>query len=218
MVQARTRAAVLNAFEDGVINTPQGAFIGSFSIAVVKVLLSSLASDVVPVSRREEVDARFLLAEPDAVLPEPWAHQMLPFRRPGNLPNVMEWRIPGLPSLFTFSSAWTAARPLHAGEGCSIASCVTGYRACDPTQTRIRNGVVYRKTYRGWRPVPDLNRSPVHLGSLLSLASLLGIEVENSLSWHLSRWVNAHVMDRSSHGTLRRSRKGLRSHSPRIAA
>ena len=80
MVQAKTRAAVLKAFEDGVIDTPQGAFIGSFSIAVVRVLLSSLASDIVPVSRREEVDARFLLAESDAVLPEPWSHQILPFR------------------------------------------------------------------------------------------------------------------------------------------
>lgn len=218
MVQAITRAAVLKAFEDGIIDTPEGAFIGSFSIAVVRVLLSSLASGVVPVRRREEVDARFLLAESDAVLPEPWAHQILPFRKPGNLPSVMEWRIPGLPSLFTFSSAWSAATPLRAGEGCTIASCVAGYRACDPTQTRIRNGVVYRKTYRGWRPVLDLNRSPVHLGSLLSLASLLGIEVENSLGWLLSRWLHAHVVDRSSHGTLRRSRKALRSHSPHTAA
>ncbi len=62
MVHAKTRNTVLKAFEDGVIDTPKGAFIGSFSIATIQLLSSSIASDVFPVSRRDELKEQFLLA------------------------------------------------------------------------------------------------------------------------------------------------------------
>lgn len=60
MRHATTRPVVLQAFEDGLVDTPQGASIGSFSVAAVNLLLTSIPSDVVPVCRRDEVDERFV--------------------------------------------------------------------------------------------------------------------------------------------------------------
>ncbi len=193
MVHAKTRNAVLKAFEDGVIDTPKGAFIGSFSIATIQLLFSSIASDVVPVSRRDELNEQFLLAEADALLPDAWVRACLPFRKPGALPGVMEWRCPGLPSLFTLSTVCHSGASLRKNSGQILACSVTGYRLCDPTQVRIWNGVVYRKGYRGWRPVRDLNHGPVPIDTLLSLASALGIAVERGIGWTLSRWLQTQI-------------------------
>lgn len=214
---AKTREAVLRTFEHGLTDTPKGAFIGSFSVASVHLLLTSIGSDVVPVCRHDELDERFVLAETDALLPDAWAGACLPFQKAGALPGVMEWRFPGLPSLFTLTSGWHRGVSLRSSPGRTLACAVTGYRYCDPTQARIWNGVVYRKAYRGWRPVRDLNREPVHLDTLLSLASALGIEVESSIGWTVSRWLQAQ-MDRSSvRLTGRRTRHGVK-HATHTAA
>ncbi len=176
MQLAKTRETALKAFEHGLSDTAEGAFIGSFSLATVQLLFTSIASDVVPVSRRDEVEERFLLAEADALLPDAWARACLPFHKTTSLPTVMEWRCSGLPSLFTLTSGWHYGGPLRSSPEQSLACSVAGYRLCDPTQSRIWNGVMYRKAYRGWRPVRDLNKEPVCLDSLLTLASALGIE------------------------------------------
>ena len=194
MALTTTRATALRAFEDGVIDTPQGAFIGSFSIATVQLLLSSLASEVVPVCRQDEVDVRYVLAETDTFLPEGGSRNLLPFRKSSGLPCVTEWRVPGVPLLFTPATAWHSGSPLRSGETSSLSAFISGYRFCDPTQVRIRNGVVYRKTYRGWRPVRDLQRAQVSMDRLLLLASALGVEVECGLGWTFSRWLEAQVV------------------------
>ncbi len=218
MVHAKTRDAILKAFEDGVIDTPKGALIGSFSIAAIQLLFSSIASDVVPVSRREELKERYLLAEADALLPDARARTCLDLRKPGALPGVMEWRCPGLPSLFTPSTAWHLGASLRQNSGQALACSVIGYRLCNLTQVRIWNGVVYRKTYRGWRPVRDLARGPVCIDTLLSLASALGIEVECSMGWTFSRWLQAQVARRFGGPVSQRFRLKLRTGSNHVAA
>ena len=218
MVHAKTRNTVLKAFEDGVIDTPKGAFIGSFSIATIQLLFSSIASDVVPVSRRDELKEQFLLAEADALLPDAWVQTCLPFRKPGALPGVMEWRCPGLPSLFTLSTVCHSGASLRTNSGQVLACSVTGYRLCDPTQVRIWNGVVYRKAYRGWRPVRDLNHGPVCIDTLLSLASALGIEVERSIGWTFSRWLQAQISQHPRRSGRRLFRQEIRGESTHVAA
>ncbi len=218
MVHAKTRNTVLKAFEDGVIDTSKGAFIGSFSIATIQTLFSSIASDVVPVSRRDELKEQFVLAEADALLPDAWVRNCLPFRKPGALPDVMEWRCRGLPSLFTLSTACHSGASLRKSSGQVLECSVTGYRLCDPTQVRIWNGVVYRKAYRGWRPMRDLNHEPVCLDTLLSLASALGIEVERSIGWTFSRWLQAQTARHLRRSGRQSSRQEARGKSTHVAA
>lgn len=218
MQLAKTRETTLKAFEHGLSDTAEGAFIGSFSLATVQLLFTSIASDVVPVSRRDEIEERFLLAEADALLPNAWARACLSIHKRTSLPTVMEWRCSGLPSLFTLTSGWHYGEPLRSSPEQSLACSVAGYRLCDPTQSRIWNGVMYRKAYRGWRPVRDLNKEPVCLDSLLTLASALGIEVESSIGWTLSRWVQAQIERRSGRRTSSSTRHDLEIHEPRTAA
>ena len=218
MRHATTRPVVLQAFKDGFVDTPQGAFIGSFSVMAVNLLLTSIASDAVPVCRRDEVDERFVLAEADGLLPDGWARTSLPSRRSSALPGVMEWKCPGLPSLFTLTSAWPRGAALRDHPGRALECSVAGYRYCDPTQARIWNGVVYRKGYRGWRPGRDLNRQPVRIDTLLSLASALGMEVESSVSWTFSRWLEAHVASRPGRLRGRQTRQGVQKHATHPAA
>lgn len=194
---AKTRLIVLKNFEQGIIDTSKGALIGSFSVASISLLLSAIASEVVPVCRHDELDERFVLAENDAFVPAAWARACLPFQKTMALPAVMEWRCPGLPALFTVTSGWHRSAPLRSSPSQTLDCAVSGYRYCDPTQVRIWNGVVYRKAYRGWRPVRDLNRAAVPLDTLLSLARALGVEVESGLRWTVSRWLHAQL-DRSS--------------------
>ncbi len=190
---AKTRKAVLKSFEHGLTDTPKGAFIGSFSVASIHLLLSSIGSAVVPVCRQEEVDERFVLAESDAFVPSGWARVCLPFQKTRALPTVMEWRCLGLPALFTITSGWYRSDGLRSSPHQTLACSVSGYRECDLTQCRIWNGVVYRKAYRGWRPVRDLNRADVPLETLLSLAGVLGMEVESGFRWTVSRWLQAQL-------------------------
>ena len=218
MVHAKTRNTVLKAFEDGVIDTPKGAFIGSFSIATIQLLFSLTASDVVSVSRRDELKQQFLLAEADALLPDAWVRTCLPFRKPGALPGVMEWRFPGLPSLFTLSTRCHSGASLRKNPEQIVECSVTGYRLCDPTQVRIWNGVVYRKAYRGWRPVRDLNHDPVCIDTLLSLASALGIEVERSIGWTFSRWLQALIAQSPRRSGRHLFRQEAREKSTHLAA
>jgi hypothetical protein len=218
MRHAKTRPVVLQAFEDGLVDTPKGAFIGSFSVAAVNLLLTSIASDVVPVCRRDEVDERFVLAEADALLPDGWVRTCLPSRQSSALPGVMEWRCPGLPSLFTLTSAWPRGAALRNSPGRALECSVAGYRYCDPTQARIWNGIVYRKAYRGWRPGRDLNREPVRLDTLLSLASALGMEVESSVGWTFSRWLQAQMARRSGRLRGRGTRQDVQRHATHTAA
>ena len=159
MQLAKTRETTLKAFEHGLSDTAEGAFIGSFSLATVQLLFTSIASDVVPVSRRDEIEERFLLAEADALLPNAWARACLSIHKRTSLPTVMEWRCSGLPSLFTLTSGWHYGEPLRSSPEQSLACSVAGYRLCDPTQSRIWNGVMYRKAYRGWRPVRPKQRT-----------------------------------------------------------
>lgn len=193
---AKTRVTVLKNFEQGIIDTPKGAFIGSLSVASISLLLSAIASEVVPVCRQDELNERFVLAESDAFVPAAWARACLPFQKTRTLPTVMEWRCPGLPALFTVTSGWHRSASLRSSPGQTLACAVSGYRYCDPTQVRMWNGVVYRKSYRGWRPVRDLNRAAVPLDTLLSLARTLGMEVESGFRWTLSRWLQTRL-DRS---------------------
>ena len=218
MQLAKTRETTLKAFEHGLSDTAEGAFIGSFSLATVQLLFTSIASDVVPVSRRDEIEERFLLAEADALLRNAWARACLSFQKTTSLPSVMEWRCSGLPSLFTMTSGWHYGAPLRSSPEQSLACSVAGYRLCDPIQSRIWNGVMYRKAYRGWRPVRDLNKEPVCLDSLLTLASALGIEIESSIGWTLSRWLQAQIERKSGRRTSRATRHDLEIHEPRTAA
>lgn len=218
MVHAKTRSTVLQAFEDGVIDTPKGAFIGSFSIATIQLLFSAIASDVVPVSRRDDLKEQFLLAEADALLPGVWVRTCLPFRKAGALPDVMEWRCPGLPSLFTLSTVCHSGASLRKNPGQALACSLTGYRLCDPTQVRIWNGVVYRKAYRGWRPVRDLNHGPMCTDTLLLLASALGIEVERSIGWTLSRWLQTQIARHARRPGRNCFRQETRGESTHVAA
>lgn len=209
MVQTTTRAALLKAFEEGVIDTPQGAFIGSFSLATVQLLLSCLDSGVVSVSRQAEVETQYILAEPDAMPPETWSHLLPQVQKGSALPYVMEWRIPDFPSFYTFASAARCGTLQRPPELPTLAVRVTGYRHCDPTQIRIWNGVVYRRRYRGWQPGRDLNHAG-NLDSILILASALGIEVECSLGWTLSRWLHARLDHPMETGRTR----AHKSHTP----
>ncbi len=194
---AKTRIAVLKTFEHGIIDTPKGAYLGPFSVASISLLLSAIASEVVPVCRQDELDERFVLAECDAFVPATWARACMPFQKARALPTVMEWRCPGLPALFTVASSWHHIASLRSSPGQTLACAVSGYRHCDPTQARIWNGVVYRKAHRGWRPVRDLNRAAVPLDTLLLLSRILGMEVESGLRWTISRWLHTQL-DRSS--------------------
>ncbi len=218
MHPAKTREAVLKTFEHGLTDTPKGAFIGSFSLASVQLLLSAIASDVVPVCRQDELDERFVLAESDAFVPAAWARACLPFQKTRSLPTVMEWRCLGLPAPFTVTSGWHRSASLRSSPGQTLACAVSGYRHCDPTQARIWNGVVYRKAYRGWRPVRDLNRAPVSLDTLLSLARALGMEVESGIGWAFSRWLQAQIDRSSVRLTARRTRHSLQKHATHTAA
>lgn len=218
MQLAKTRETVLKTFEHGLTDTAKGAFIGSFSIATVQLLFSSIASDVIPVCRRDELDERFVLAEADALLPEAWGQACQPFRKSSTLPGVMEWRCPGVPSLFTLTSGWHRGAPLRRNPGQILTCSVAGYRFCDSTQARIWNGVVYRKAYRGWRPVRDLNNEPVCLDTLLWLASALGIEVERSLGWTFSRWLRAQFDHHARRPALGRSLQEPRGEHNHLAA
>ncbi len=193
---AETHKAVLKTFEHGLIDTPEGAFIGSFSVASISLLLSAIASEVVPVCRQDELDERFVLAERDAFVPAAWARACLPFFKARALPTVMEWLCTGLPALFTVTAGWNRSASLRSNPGQTLACAVSGYRHCDPTQARVWNGVVYRKAYRGWRPVRDLNNAAVPLDPLLSLARALGMEVESGIRWTVSRWLHTQL-DRS---------------------
>ncbi len=194
---AKTRIAVLKTFEHGIIDTPKGAFLGSFSVASISLLLSAIGSEVVPVCRQDELDERFMLVDRDAFVPATWARACMAFQMATALPTVMEWRCLGLPALFTVTSGWHRSASLRSSPGQTLPCAVSGYRHCDPTQARIWNGVVYRKAYRGWRPVRDLNRAAVPLDTMLSLARALGMEVESGLRWTLSRWLRTQL-DRSS--------------------
>lgn len=197
MQLVKTREIVLKAFEHGLIDTSKGAFIGSFSVAAIQLLLSAIASDVVPVCRQDELDERFVLADDDAFVHAAWGRACLPFQKTRALPTVMEWRCPGLPALFTVTSGWHRSASLRSSPGQTLACAVSGYRHCDPTEARIWNGVLYRKAYRGWRPACDLNKAAVPLDMLLSLARALGMEVESGIRWTISRWLHTQL-DRSS--------------------
>ncbi len=214
----KTRHAVLKSFEHGVTDTSKGAFIGSFSVASTCLLLDAIASEVVPVCRQDVLDERFVLAESDAFVPAAWARACLPFQNTRALPTVMEWRCPGLPALFTVTSGCHRSRSLRSSPGQTLACAVSGYRHCDPSQARIWNGVVYRKAYRGWRPVRDLNRAAVPLDTLLSLARALGVEVESGLRWTVCRWLHAQL-DRSSRPMAgRRTEYALQNDATHTAA
>ena len=197
MHRPKTRHAVLKSFEHGVIDTSKGAFIGSFSVASICLLLNAIGSEFVHVCRQDELDGRFVRAESDAFVPAAWTRACLPFQKARALPTVMELRCPGLPALFCVTSGWHCSRSLRSSPDQTVTCAVSGYRQCDPTQARIWNGVVYRKSYRGWRPVRDLNNAAVPLDTLLSLARTLGMEVEADVRWTVSRWLHAQL-DRSS--------------------
>lgn len=175
-------------------------------------------SGVVPVSRQDEIDTRYLLAEPDATEVGSWARHRLQLRTPSALPCVMEWRLPGLPSLFTLTSALPSGRMLRAAGTETLAAFVTGFRHCDPSQVRIWNGSVYRKTFRRWRPVRDLNHGAVKLDTILALARVLGIEVECSLGWTFSRWLQARLAQTAGTAMARRLRQELSPTSSDTAA
>lgn len=57
------------------------------------------------------------LAEANALLPDGSARMCLPSRRSSALPGVMEWKCPGLPSLFTLTSAWPRGATLRDNRG-----------------------------------------------------------------------------------------------------
>ena len=215
---AKTRKAVLKTFEHGLIDTPKGAFIGSFSVVSISLLLSAIASEVVPVCRQDELDERFVLAECEAFVPATWARACLSFQKTRSLPTVMEWRCPGLPALFTVTSGWHSSASLRSSPGQTLACAVSGYRHCDPTQARIWNGVVYRKAYRGWRPVRDLNRAAVPLDTLLSLARALGMEVESGIRWTVSRWLHTQLDRRSLPPAGRRTSPHFQENATHTAA